>query len=144
MDTRRGVDLSKYRFERAEETLNAAINNLDNGFNNESATRSYYAIFYGMVAVTLLNGFNASKHSSIISYFRKNYIKTKIFDDTLSDIICTAFEVRTEADYGEFYTVSNEEAQKQIDNAKIFLDTVRPYLEKCWAEMEEKINERNI
>ena len=36
MDTRNELDLSKYRFERAEETLNAAISNLDNGFYNES------------------------------------------------------------------------------------------------------------
>ena len=138
MDTRRNLDLSKYRFERAEETLNAAKNNLDNGFNNESVTRSYHAIFYGMLAVTLLDGFSASKHSSIISYFRRTYIKTKIFDDKISDIIGNAFTVRTEADYGEFYTVSIEEAQRQINNAKIFLNTIRPYLENCWQEIEQK------
>ncbi|MBR2208805.1 MAG: HEPN domain-containing protein [Synergistaceae bacterium] len=144
MDTRGGLALSKYRFERAEETLKAAKSNFDNNFFNESVTRSYYAIFYGMLAVTSKDGFEASKHSSVISYFRKNYIGTKIFDKKLSDIIGQSFDLRTDADYEAFYTVSPNEAQIQMDSAKIFWDTVRPYLEACWREMEEKINERNF
>lgn len=71
MDTRNGVDLSKYRFERAEAVLKTAQNNLTGGDTNSSVNRSYYAIFYGMLAVTSKDGFEASKHSSIISYFRK-------------------------------------------------------------------------
>ena len=138
MDTRRNLDLSKYRFERAEAVLKTSEENFISGDTNSSANRSYYAIFYGMLAVTLLDGFSASKHSSIISYFRRTYIKTKIFDDKISDIIGNAFNVRTEADYGEFYIVSIEEAQEQIDNARFFLDTIRPYLENCWQEIEQK------
>ena len=144
MDTRRDIDLSKYRFERAEETLTTAINNLRNNDPNASLNRSYYAVFYGMLSVTILDGFSASKHSSVISYFRKNYIKTGIFDAKLSDIIGNTFDTRTSADYENFYRASDEEARKQIDNAKIFLDTIHPYLQATWKEMEERINELNI
>ena len=138
MDTRRGAELSKYRFERALRTLEEAKNNFYLGSYNLSANRAYYAIFYGMLAVTANDGFEASKHSSVSSYFRKNYVKTKIFDKNLSDIITEAFNTRTYSDYEDYYEVSPEEAENQISNAEFFLEAIRPYLETCWAEMEEK------
>ncbi|MBQ6774873.1 MAG: HEPN domain-containing protein [Synergistaceae bacterium] len=143
MDVRRDIDLSKYRFERAEETLTTA-DNLCHNDPNASLNRSYYAVFYGMLAVTILDGFSASKHSSVISYFRRNYIKTGIFDAKLSDVISNTFNTRTSADYENFYRASDEDARKQIDNARIFLDTIRPYLQATWKEMEERINELNL
>lgn len=39
-----------------------------------------------------LDSVDFSKHAGIISYFRRQYIKTGVFDVELSDIIGEAFE----------------------------------------------------
>ena len=144
MDEKSRLDLSKYRFERAEGAIKTAQNILDFGDPNGSASRSYYAIFYAMWSISALDGFESSKHSSLISYFGRTYIKTKIFDTSLSDIVRFAFRTRTHADYADFYQLPAEKAQMQIYDAQKFIETIRPYLQSRWVEMEEKINERNI
>lgn len=55
-----------------------------------------------MRAVTALDGFDSSKHSGVISYINRNYVKTGIFDKRLSKILDTAFRLREKADYDDF------------------------------------------
>ena len=52
-----------------------------------AANRAYYAIFYAMRAVLALDGVDMKHHSGIISEFRKRYIKTSVFDASLSGLI---------------------------------------------------------
>ena len=85
-----------------------------------------------------LDGFDSKKHKGIISYFNQNYVKTKIFPPGTSKIIDDAFDVRGNADYEDYYEVTSELAQEQIDNAEYIISIIQPYLESCWAEMENK------
>lgn len=57
--------LCGYRLERAKEDLQAARVNHESGLFKASVNRSYYAIFHGIRAVNILDGFDASKHSSV-------------------------------------------------------------------------------
>ena len=107
-------DLSKYRFEHAEEEIEISKSLLRDGHTNTSVSRSYYAIFYTLLAVTELDGFEAAKYSAVISYFTFNYLRTKIFDGKLSKLIDAAFKLRRNADYEGFFIVTKEDAQKQI------------------------------
>ena len=52
-----------------------------------AANRAYYAIFHAMRAVLALDGVDMKHHSGIISEFRKRYIKTGVFDASLSGLI---------------------------------------------------------
>jgi uncharacterized protein (UPF0332 family) len=63
-------------------------------------------------------------HSAVISHFRKEYIKTKIFDTKMSDIIGDLFMVRNESDYEDFFVVSKAEVIEQIESAEYFWGTV--------------------
>lgn len=45
-----------------------------------------------MRSILALDSVDFSKHAGIISYFRRQYIKTGVFDVELSDIIGEAFE----------------------------------------------------
>ena len=138
MDKKRRLDLSKYRFERAQKNLEFSKIILNLGDTNISASRSYYAVFYALLAVTELDGFEAAKHSGVIAYFNRNYVKTRIFDALTSKLIESAFKTRRYADYEGLYVVSTEEAQEQINKAGIIIDAVRPYLLSRWAEMENE------
>ena len=106
-------DLAKLRLDNANERLSFIPAILEIGDYKTAANRSYYAIFYAMRAVLALDGFDSKKHSGIIAEFRKNYIKTGIFEDEMSDIISDLFEVRASSDYDDFYIASREESERQ-------------------------------
>lgn len=68
-------ELAGYRMDRAKEMLSAAKDNLEIGQYKTSLNRSYYAIFHAMRAANILKGFDSSKHSGVIAYFNKEYLK---------------------------------------------------------------------
>lgn len=80
-------ELAGYRMERAREMLDAAEGNLKIGQFKTSLNRSYYAIFHAMRAVNILKGFDSSKHSGVIAFFNKEYLKEEILDRSLSVIV---------------------------------------------------------
>jgi Uncharacterized conserved protein related to C-terminal domain of eukaryotic chaperone, SACSIN len=123
-------ELVLYRYEKATEDLETAKINHDNSMFKASINRSYYAMFHGMRAVTILNGFDSSKHSGIIAYFNQIYIKTGIFDKNISKIIAGASRLREKSDYTDFYIASKQDSAAQIKNAEDFLKIIKEYLTK--------------
>ena len=134
------LDLSKYRLKRAKNSLEVSMRDFRHGDFNESASRSYYAAFYALLAVTELDGFSSAKHSGVISYFTFNYLRTGIFDKQLSKLINGAFKSRKYADYEEFYITSSEEAEMQIDRAEEIIEAIELYLIVRWREIEQDMN----
>ncbi|MCB6414943.1 HEPN domain-containing protein [Faecalimonas umbilicata] len=127
-------DLSKYRFENAKEDLASAKVLLDDGKLKASVNRSYYAIFHTLRSVTALDQFDSSKHSGIIAYFNRTYVKEQIFDKNISKMIDTAFRLREKADYQDFVIISKDQAQEQLDKAEKIMEMVLPYLEEQWEK----------
>ena len=97
------IDLSKYRYETAKDDLDTAKVMLRAEKYKAAINRSYYAIFHALRSVTALDGFDSSKHSGVIAYFNKNYVKNKIFEKDISKKIDKAFRLREKADYQDFF-----------------------------------------
>lgn len=76
----------------------------------------------------VLEGVDFSKHAGVISYFQKNYVKSGIFEKEYSKILAEAFEIRSESDYDDYYVISKEEAEEQIQNAQFFFDGIMKYV----------------
>ena len=127
-------DLSMYRFECALEDLDTSKYNLRGEKYNAAVNRSYYAIFHALRAVTILDGFDSKKHSGIIAFFNKQYVKEGVFDKKISRIIKNSFEVRSNADYADFYVVSKKDAEEQIDYAEELISVIKDYLEERWNQ----------
>lgn len=81
-----------------------------------------------MRAVLAFDEIDMKHHSGVISEFRRLYIKTGVFDTRLSHIISVLFDIRTDSDYDDFFVVSKQEVDEQIENAEFFLNTVNCYL----------------
>lgn len=122
-------DLTKYRLETAQERLEVSNEMLESGRFKISITNSYYAIFNAVRALLSERKVDFKKHSAVISYFRREYIKTGIFDAKLSDYIGDAFDFRTSCDYADFFIASREQAEIQCQHAVEFYEAVRNYLE---------------
>ena len=128
------VTLSKYRLEQSLEFLNSAKKNLEMDELKTANNRAYYSVFHAMRAVISMNELDFKKHSGVISYFRENYIKTKIFDRVCSDIVSTTSLIRNKSDYDDFYIASRQETIEQVENAQIFYDKVKEYLEQRYID----------
>lgn len=124
------TELSKYRLQTAVEDLDSAIALKEIGQYKSSINRSYYAIFHALRAVTAMDGFDSSKHSGVIAYFNKNYVKEGIFDKEISKLIDTSFRLREKADYQDFFVVSKSQSEEQIEKAERIIEVIKHYLEK--------------
>lgn len=125
---------ARYRLERAKEEYETAIDMLRNNHFRAANNRAYYSIFHAIRSVLAFDGFDSKKHSGIIAYFRKEYIKSGIFPIEMSDIIGTAFEIRNASDYDDMYIATKAEAEEQIERAKRFYLQVAAYVEEKLQE----------
>ena len=122
------IEISTARFDHAKECLQDAKLLLASESYRSAAKRAYYAIFHAMRAVLALDGVDMKHHSGIISEFRKRYIKTGIFDASLSGIISELSSVREGSDYNDFFIVSKAETIQQVQAAEEFLSEIQAYL----------------
>ena len=97
------IEISKVRFDHAKECLRDAKLLLAGESYRSATNRAYYAIFHAMRAVLALDGVDMKHHSGIISEFRKRYIKTSVFDASLSGLISELSDVREGSDYNDFF-----------------------------------------
>ena len=98
------------------------------GVTKAQTTERTIRFFYAMRAVLALDEVDFKKHSGVIQYFQREYIKTGIFEKSCSTVIMSASEIRNASDYDDFYLASAEEAQEQIDNAVAFAGVIEEYL----------------
>ncbi|HIR45779.1 MAG TPA: HEPN domain-containing protein, partial [Candidatus Ventrisoma faecale] len=101
-----------------------------NGMYKAAVNRTYYAIFHAIRAVNILDGFDASKHSSVIAHFNQFYVHTGEFERNTYKIIDSAYRIREKCDYSDFFVVSKEEAEEQIKKASAFITSVTEFLQK--------------
>ena len=128
MDNQEMITLSKYRLEQAKENLEEAeaLFNINKykGANN----RAYYSIFHAIKAIIALEQIDFKKHSSVISYFNKEYISKNIFPRELGKRVSDARFYREKSDYVDFYIVTKEESLEQIKTAKTMIEKAEEYI----------------
>lgn len=122
--------LARYRLKRCEELIQDAEQLYKSKSYKSGNNRAYYAIFYAMRAIIALDGVDFKKHSGVIQYFQREYVKTGKFPKEYSQIVMEASEIRNASDYDDFYLASKEETGIQIEHAKQFYTAVKAYLDK--------------
>lgn len=127
-------DISALQFNRALKMLNIVPDLIELGDYNTAINRAYYAVFHSMKAVEVFDEYDSKKHSGVISFFRKNYIKTGIFDTNLSDIIKTLQIQREDSDYNIIAEFNIDDAKAAYEMAKEFVNSIEEYL-------NEKLND---
>ena len=123
-------ELANYRLERAKEMLQASKDNLGMKQYRTSLNRSYYAIFHSMRAVNITEGYDSSKHSGVIAFFTQTFLKTERIDRGMAKIIKESSYLREKSDYDDFYIASREEAQIQLENARVFVQVVQEFMDR--------------
>ena len=122
-------ELMQYRLQTAKERLSSSALLLREHSYKDSINRSYYAMFTAVRALLAIEGQDFSKHAGVISYFRKEFIKTGNFDKKYSKYISQAFQIRNNVDYADFFLVSEQDAKEQLDHAIEFVNAIADYLQ---------------
>ncbi|MDO4179291.1 MAG: HEPN domain-containing protein [Phascolarctobacterium sp.] len=129
------IELSQYRLLKAKEVLRDAELMFENESFASAVNRAYYALFHCLRAVTDLDSYDSSKHSGIISFFNKTYVKTGVFDKEVSKILDKSFRIREKADYDDFIVITEQMAEEQIVNTRRVLQIIEPYLTARWNKL---------
>lgn len=130
MDKEEIITLSNYRLEQAKENLEEATVLFENNKYKGASNRAYYSIFHAVKAVLALEQTDFKKHSSVIAYFNKEYISKDIFPKELGKRVSEARFYREKSDYVDFYIITKEECNLQIETAKMAIDLVSKYIDK--------------
>jgi uncharacterized protein (UPF0332 family) len=122
--------LISYRLESAREKLSAAQDLLAKGHYKDSVSRSYYAIFTAARALLAVRQLDSHKHSGVIALFNQHFVKSGTVRKETSKWLERGKLYREQADYGDFYIVSLEEAEAQIQSAREFIDEIESAVER--------------
>ena len=113
------------------ETLKA--NNLFAG----AVVRGYYAIFNAACAMLSSIGLTFSKHSAVIAFFGKEFVKSRKVHPDFHLILREAYELRRDAEY-DIYSEIDEAAVKIMQGfATKFREMAKTYLSETAGQAEK-------
>jgi len=118
------TDLSEYRLEKAKELAEESNLLFENKRHDGSVNSSYYAIFNAIRSLLALVGLDSRKHSGVISFFDRYFVKPGIFSKEYSKIVHNSFSVRQASDYQDFYIISEGQAHNQLKKCLKFISEI--------------------
>ena len=117
-------DLSSHRLKKFKDLIIQAKLFFDNKQYDGCINRSYYSIFNAIRALLTFLMIDSRKHSGVITFFDKYFVKTGIFRKEFSKIVHKSFDFRQVSDYDDFYIISIDQAKIQIENCILFISEV--------------------
>lgn len=98
----------RYRLGSAHTTYLAAKVLAENGFWNSVVNRLYYALFYSVNALLVLNKIQTKSHSGTKRQFSLLFVKTGKFDKKYGQLYSEIFDWRQKGDYQNIFTYEAE------------------------------------
>ena len=98
--------LASKRLEQADESLDEA-RYLIYGHKSPRAVinRTYYAMFYAILALLIFEEYSSSKHSGVLSYFNIRFVKSGLISKDLGRFVNKAFDLRMRSDYSLYISL---------------------------------------
>ncbi len=109
------------RINRSKEALDEAKLMFSSGYNLTMVNRLYYAVFYLVSAYLATKGLITKTHSGAKAQFQLEFVKAKIVDENLAGLYNDLFHERNDSDYGDFETISKEDAKELLSETEVVL-----------------------
>jgi uncharacterized protein (UPF0332 family) len=120
----------KYRIEKAEETYEAAELLAKNKKWNSVVNRLYYAAYYGVSGLLVMEGIQTKTHSGVKTQFFMNFVKTERIDIGLAKLYSDLFDSRQKGDYGDFFDFTEEDVKSLLIPTRKLIDAIKREIEK--------------
>lgn len=128
------LELCLYRIQQADEAISASALLMNAGHYRGAINRAYYAMFYAAQALIVQDRAKIRKHSGVLSYFDREFVKTGKIDKTFSKWLHRLFDLRQDADYGDMYEPTREQCDEALENAREFVGQIRMIFERRQIE----------
>jgi len=126
-----------HRLQQAAESLQEAQYLFAGGKSLRSVVnRIYYGMFYAVLALLIYEPYTSSRHSGVLAYFNRRFVKGGLFPDTMGRSLNKAFELRQRGDYREYFELSKEQVEPLFDEAEQFVASIRKYLDESTGLQE--------
>ena len=113
---------------KSEEALQEAEVNIKTNCLQSAQNRLYYAIFYSVSALAKSKGFITSKHSQLLGWFNKEYVKAGLFSKENAKIYVETFEFRQKSDYTFSFKPNIEKLNQSLIEVKEFITEIKKKL----------------
>ena len=121
--------LAMYRIQQAEESVDEARYLLAGNKSPRSViNRAYYSMFYSILALLIFEPYSSSKHSGVLSYFNRHFIKGGMIPKDIGRAVNKAFDIRQRGDYREQILLTPNQVAPFIDWAGKLIESVRDLL----------------
>ncbi|MEM6434648.1 MAG: HEPN domain-containing protein [Cyanobacteria bacterium P01_D01_bin.115] len=118
----------QFLFQKAQRSLAAAQQLMQQGFYDFAVSRAYYAMFYVAEALLDHEGLSFSSHAAVISAFGQTFAKAGKLPSEFHRQLIDAQAQRTRADYDPNPELSEEDAETLIMHGQAFLEAGQQYL----------------
>ena len=117
-------EYAKYRIESAHKTFEAAKVLSENGFWNSAVNRLYYAVFYAVNALLVLNEIQTKSHSATKSQFSLHFVKTGRFDKKHGLLLSELFDWRQKGDYENMFDYNSDLVEPLFEPAVEMIELI--------------------
>ena len=109
---------------RSRETWAETEGIIEGGYWYATANRMYYACYYMVSALLLMDGHSARTHSGVIALLGQYYVKTGIISQERGKFYSQLFELRQSGDFDDWNVVTESDIIPLLPSDKQFLDTL--------------------
>lgn len=120
-----------YRLEKATKTLEEARCNLPMQFWSLIANRMYYAAYYAVSALLIVNGHTAKTHETILRVFGLYFVKTGVFPTEQGRLYNKLFTLRLTGDYNDHYDLEEQDVLPLFAPTEQLIADVAQEARKC-------------
>ena len=115
--------------DKAFECLADATALLEKNRYTATLSRSYYAMFHAAQAALISQEIEAYTHTGVNVQFQKTFVKTGKFPLAFGKTFSKILDQRLKSDYEIGFKASPDDAKHTLDEATIFVTTIRDYLD---------------
>ena len=121
--------LSRYRQQRAHETIAEIPYLREQGYFNTAVNRMYYACYYAAVALLTKHHINSATHAGVKTMLGMHFVSKGLITKESGRAFTNLFDSRQSGDYDDFVYATQEEVDELLPRAQRFIEEVDALLD---------------